>query len=277
MLQIKAPPLPTFIEAGEDTYIKGMTHPDRHHIGVFDLLLVTEGCLEMGEGENIYEVEGAHILILYPDRHHFSVKPCKDKTHFFWMHFQPEEWSDMNHNTFRIKDYSNSGPFKEKPFSFLLPKYSRIHNERVVIPLCEQILSSENQWHKQLLFQQLLFQISQNVTHQTNSHDLIIAEQAAGYLKNQLSQKISYQDLGSFLGYHPNHIARCMKEVFNCTPIEYLNRVRLDQAKVLLVTTNLSMEHIAEKCGFSHISYFSRIFKKVEGLSPSAYRKKYIR
>ena len=64
------------------------------------------------------------------------------------------------------------------------------------------------------------------------------------------------------------------KTTVNKTPIEYLNDLRLQHAKELLINTELSCNQIATKCGYDNTYYFSNLFKKSMGVSPTAYRKK---
>ncbi|MEK3888121.1 helix-turn-helix transcriptional regulator [Bacillus sp. FSL K6-3431] len=288
MLQLIAPPLPTLLETGEDTYSSGQSHPNRSQIGVFDLLIVTQGCLVMGEDQKQFHIEAMQALILYPDRHHFSVIPCESTTHFYWFHFTTsKEWSELSEvSPKQGMEYminSNRNPFSELPFWIRLPKHCKIHNWNVVDLLCKQILSSEvestysSEWQRQMLFQQLLQELASTTHLEKSLPTLAVAEQAADYLRRNFSRKVSYKELGESLCYHPNHIARCMINTLGCTPIEYVNRVRLEQAKVLLVSTNWSIEKIAENCGFSQTAYFSRFFKKEEGMSPKEFKQQYVR
>ena len=55
----------------------------------------------------------------------------------------------------------------------------------------------------------------------------------------------------------------------------YITGERIDAAKRLLVTTDLSAQEIAERTGFSGVAYFHKQFKKVTGMTPNAYRGKY--
>jgi AraC-like DNA-binding protein len=64
------------------------------------------------------------------------------------------------------------------------------------------------------------------------------------------------------------------KKYTNCSPMEFLLSVRLTKAKEQLANTQKSVESVALDCGFSSANYFGLIFKKKEGISPSAYRKK---
>jgi AraC-like DNA-binding protein len=75
-------------------------------------------------------------------------------------------------------------------------------------------------------------------------------------------------------GYSKDHFRRCFKEETGLTPLEHLTVLRINRAKKLLCSTpRQSVELIAESCGFSDTFYFSRVFKKSVGLSPSEYRK----
>ena len=56
------------------------------------------------------------------------------------------------------------------------------------------------------------------------------------------------------------------------TPVTYINKLRLSKAKTLLANTNLSIEQISLKCGFNEYSYFTRLFKKQFGQTPTNYR-----
>ncbi len=68
-------------------------------------------------------------------------------------------------------------------------------------------------------------------------------------------------------------LCRTFKESTNYTIGEYLLKVRLDNAKFLLLNTNKSIDDIAEACGFSSANYFSLMFKRKIGISPLNYRK----
>ncbi|MBQ8173940.1 MAG: helix-turn-helix transcriptional regulator [Clostridia bacterium] len=69
------------------------------------------------------------------------------------------------------------------------------------------------------------------------------------------------------------HFCRLFKETIGLTVMDYVLSTRLLQAKTLLRTTTLPIGEISERCGFSSISYFSRVFRAEEGVSPRAYRR----
>ena len=65
------------------------------------------------------------------------------------------------------------------------------------------------------------------------------------------------------------------KNCFDITPNRYIINLKIDYAKKLLQTEYINISQTAEICGFSDIYYFSRLFKKCMGISPSEYGKKY--
>ncbi|WP_160724310.1 AraC family transcriptional regulator [Bacillus sp. USDA818B3_A] len=287
MLQLFAPPLPTLLAAGKNIFDIGQAHLNRNNIGVFDLLVVTKGQLFMGEDYRKYKVFSGNALILYPDRYHYSTSNCEQLTEFFWFHFiAAKGWKDLTiskpiHHEERA-GIDGGNCLSESPFGITLPKYCKLSNPEAVELLCSKIISSENEslysgeWQRQILFQQLLQELS-NHMHLANSMPAFaVAEKAAVYLRKNYAQKVTYEDLGRALRFHPNHIARCMIQSFGCTPIEYVNKIRIDQAKILLVSTDWSIDRISESSGFTQSAYFSRIFKKLEHLSPHQFRKQYV-
>ena len=76
--------------------------------------------------------------------------------------------------------------------------------------------------------------------------------------------------------YNVDYFRRCFKNEVGCCPKEYVNNLRIEYAKNLLrgkKSTKLSIAEIASKSGFSDFRYFSKVFKKSVGYSPSEYAK----
>lgn len=92
----------------------------------------------------------------------------------------------------------------------------------------------------------------------------------------QIGQSRNYMEgLEKFVelsGKSQEHFTRCMKKYYQVTPTEYLNRLRLEQAALLLETTRDSVLDIMLECGFNNVSHFNQLFKKSYGMTPSRYR-----
>ncbi|MBQ8309504.1 MAG: helix-turn-helix transcriptional regulator [Clostridia bacterium] len=92
-------------------------------------------------------------------------------------------------------------------------------------------------------------------------------------LQNYSDADFSVNDLCEQLGLSSAHVRRIFMENAHVSPVKYLNYLRCEQAKNLLLTSNLSIKEISESIGFSDPLYFSRAFKKSVGISPLEYRK----
>lgn len=95
---------------------------------------------------------------------------------------------------------------------------------------------------------------------------------AFDFINKRYMDKIKIEDLASMCNLSTNYFSKLFKQHTAYSPKEYIIRVRIERAKVLLSQSSLSVSEICEHVGFSDIHYFSFCFKKFEGLSPSQYR-----
>lgn len=96
---------------------------------------------------------------------------------------------------------------------------------------------------------------------------------AMGYLHQHFAESISRGDVARHVGITEDHLTFCFRQELGTTPIMYLQRYRINQAKHLLKESQQTITEIASKVGFSDSGYFSRIFHRETGLSPEAYRR----
>lgn len=92
------------------------------------------------------------------------------------------------------------------------------------------------------------------------------------YIHTNYSKIISLDDLSFLAQVNKTTLICIFKELYGTTPIRYINRLRLQKAKELLVNTDISISEIAELIGFQSIHYFSRYFRSKENCSPVEYR-----
>jgi len=92
------------------------------------------------------------------------------------------------------------------------------------------------------------------------------------YLHENYASAISRGDIAKHIGVSEDHMTYCFRRELGVTPILYLQRYRINQAKHLLKESNQSITEIAFSVGFSDSGYFSRIFRRETGTSPEKYR-----
>lgn len=97
------------------------------------------------------------------------------------------------------------------------------------------------------------------------------------YIQKNYAEPISVSQLARLSNYSERQFIRLFKEAFGCIPMTYITNLRMQKACELLRTTNFSVAEIASRCGYHDNNYFSRIFKKHNGMTPSAYRARVIK
>ena len=93
------------------------------------------------------------------------------------------------------------------------------------------------------------------------------------YLEAHYEERITLEGLAERFYINKFYLTKLFKQTYGVTVNSYLMQIRITRAKQLLRFTDLSIELIGEKCGISDPNYFSRAFKKMEGLTPGRYRR----
>lgn len=103
-----------------------------------------------------------------------------------------------------------------------------------------------------------------------SSNDVIKASKK--YIEKNYNKNITLEDVSREVNISSYYLSRIFKESTGVNFIDYLTNLRVEEAKELLSKTALSMKEIAVKAGYSDPNYFSKIFKKVVGVTPTEYR-----
>lgn len=95
------------------------------------------------------------------------------------------------------------------------------------------------------------------------------------YIENHYAEKITLKDLTCVADMSDSHFIKIFTSHIGETPINYINRVRVNHARELLITSNMPITDIGLNCGFENPSYFSTVFKNYTGYSPRLFKKQY--
>jgi AraC-like DNA-binding protein len=101
----------------------------------------------------------------------------------------------------------------------------------------------------------------------------LLVKQTIAYLQQNYAERLTRQQVAKAVGVSEDYLGRIFLQELGLSPMEYLNRYRIKEAKVLLSQTCASVTDIADQVGFDDPAYFSRAFRKQVGVSPRAYRK----
>ena len=105
------------------------------------------------------------------------------------------------------------------------------------------------------------------------SHLLSSVKRAIGYIHSEYRNPLTLDRLAEIAGISKYYLAREFRRLTGSTVINYLNAYRCERAKSLLAENKASIEAIAYSVGFSSAAYFTRVFCRAVGVSPSGYRR----
>lgn len=107
------------------------------------------------------------------------------------------------------------------------------------------------------------------------SHDDEMVQQAQAYIENNLHEKISVEHLSSSLAVGRRNFDRRFIKATGNTPVEYVQRVKIESAKKAMENTRKTINEIMYEVGYSDVKAFREVFRKITGMSPLAYRARY--
>jgi YesN/AraC family two-component response regulator len=99
-----------------------------------------------------------------------------------------------------------------------------------------------------------------------------MVKQAVFYIERHFDQPLSRSDVADAIAVSENYLSQIFRQEMGVSLWDYLNRLRINHARHLLQSSVLSITGVAAAVGIFDPAYFSRIFHKQVGLSPSAYR-----
>ncbi len=95
---------------------------------------------------------------------------------------------------------------------------------------------------------------------------------AKKYIENNYKNDINLNEIADHVAKSPTYLSKLFKETFNLTIIDYITEIRVSAAANLLKNSSLHIKNISRKVGYHDPNYFSKVFKKITGESPSSYR-----
>jgi len=119
----------------------------------------------------------------------------------------------------------------------------------------------------QQLFSRFLRVAKRNILSQDNRIRKVLK-----YIRENLDKKITIAELSALSYLSDDHLTRLFKQEMNDTPIDYINRKKIEKAQLMMVISPQPIKDIACFLGFENIPYFNRLFKKIAGKTPTEYR-----
>lgn len=133
---------------------------------------------------------------------------------------------------------------------------------------CEQMI--------QLYMEQLLIRLirgnKRRVTAKNDSNTTLLPK-ICDYLESNIDKRLSFSDIQKEFNISASVIKRLFKDNMNCGIMEHFSRLKIDAAKQMIRENEFNFTEISEKLGFNTPQYFTTVFRRISGMSPSEYEK----
>lgn len=112
--------------------------------------------------------------------------------------------------------------------------------------------------------------------HSQRNYSLLI-QKVITQIESDIASDLSLNNLAKIFEVNPSYLSSLFKKETGNTLTDYVNKQRIERAKELLVSTNIQIQNIAQRCGMLDVNYFTKTFKKYTDLTPKKYREKYMK
>lgn len=262
-----------YIKSGLFTAELGWLHHKMMHGADTELLIGLSGAVHLKIGQNSYTLSRGDILTVFPFETIIGSIPTTTESEFIWVHFvQPEPAIPINSP--RLLDSTTD-------YSYL-PRFIHLSLFSQTIVNAQQLLDIT---HDPLSFIQtknyqtslVILTISNEIYRQSNNsdHKGTSINKVKEWIRVNMSRKPSVLDIAEHFYLNPDYLNRLFKRETGKSITTYIKNLKIEYAKLLLLSTNESIQNISAQAFFNDSKYFTRVFSTSTSLSPSQYRKTY--
>lgn len=235
------------------------SHMDRT-IADYELIVGVSGVVFMETGGRMYEVRAGDILFLMPGERHRGYRLSTPGVSFYWFHFL-------------VPEAGGKAPAGQMPRYASCPSPSRVHI------LARQLLHAANGGYRiqgagDYFLTCLLIELADQLQDSDGrpALDAQLYELLAWTRLHALDADITVGRIADHAGYNKDYLSRMFKRRFGSGLLDYIHGLKLDAAKELLAGGKLGVKEIAGRVGFGDDKQFAKWFKRLAGVTPTAYR-----
>lgn len=254
--------------------------PWRHShrtITSYEIILLVTGELPIEINNQRYTVKENEFLVVPPYVAHGGFAEAPPNTRFFWFHFNfGNQQLQQLENPIIVPATQQYVEFSE---ILEIPTYSDKMDIQRIMLMATQLLDIYQEKVPQAYLNAYLNTILYEITYQ--SLRLTMREQLADndmqpiqdWIRIHAFEDISLQSISDYFSYNKNYLSRKYKLAIGIGISTQIMKFRVERAKFLLSDTNKTVQEIANEVGYEDAKYFMRIFKQLENITPSSYRK----
>lgn len=256
------------------------THP-RRKLQSAVLLVGCDGeCPIAQDGREYILSEGTYML-LFPNCEHYGTAAVSPGQSHMWCHFVTTGEVSYSDGAANLQNGTNA---------VALPEYGALLHPEKFLTLFHSLTDAAERSYLDASSREricgmylgiILRELYENtlearLPHGTSNENAARGKAAAArlreYLRMHCSEDIELSSLADAFRYSSDYLTHIFGREYGMTPCAYLNTVRLDKAKRLLLDTDMRVSDISEAVGFHDAKYFMKAFKRCTGVTPSEFR-----
>lgn len=255
-----------------------------HHRRAFELyvlIMVKEGVLYISQSGVNYQVGKNQYILLSSKEEHFGYQESSDQLSYLWVHFSFDMPVTIYPEATFVNDQLENIVSDCNQSYYIIPEYGEISLTQRAPLLFNQLLElsrNENLYFTQSIdyaLSLLVMEISQEyieVNYNIKNNIPPKIAKVMEWIKENYYRDITIKEIAKEFGYNQDYLASVFRKATGCTIIQYINNTRINIAKSLITNYDVSIKEAAYTCGFMDEKYFMKIFKRMEGMTPSQYK-----
>lgn len=244
-----------------------LTRTLNHH----ELILVTGGKASVVMDNKRYQARKGMLFYIWPDVLHTIQADLDDPLYMMSVHFSYARVGFSDNKW----DIGSEGEILPLEAMVELGDYYHIE------PLFRKMVES---WYARLpgyefitraLFQQVTYEAIKNAKNQHQDYGAALkVEELIRYMRENICGRVTLAELAGRVQLSPTYLSRIFRECTGYGVIMFFNKMKIDKSKELMIEGGKKLKEVAQVLGFSDEFYFSRVFKKIEGINPSEFYSK---
>jgi AraC family transcriptional regulator of arabinose operon len=278
---------PLIRDIGSTLTQSGWVHPDR--IPDYNVLIyLIHGQMQVIENGTEYILREGDAFFLKSGIHHWGGNGTLPGTSTIWIHFydsvtEPkhiEETEQTNLRQFLMFPTYKMFSTDQYDFRIMLPKIIKVKNVPYMIRKLKELheLYNSSRSFRHLYLSMGAMDLFLDIYQQSQEYHLlsksdIVVRKLVKYLEEHCNEVLDTEQVRNEFQLNYNYLSTLFKTKLGTNIFKYHERLRVHQAAELLKNTSMNISEVSEKVCFKSPYYFSRVFKKVMGESPSDYIK----
>ena len=246
------------IEENNPTVNRPFGFPD------YQLLYIESGCGFFRFNDEFEKISGKTVILFKPNEPQIYKFYKKDVTKSYWIHFSGHDVDNL---------LKSLNLYDKK----IIPIYNGLALKEYLKRIIEEFQSKPTAYiHSTSCYAKLaIIELNREIANTFKKNSDLTIENLCKEINMNFHKNIPNAEYAKACNMSVPHFLSKFKNVTGATPQNYVLLLRITNAKNLLSTTNYKINEISQLVGFSDSMYFCKRFKKIVGITPSEYRKKF--